>query len=722
MTFTVNVRSACSGSHVIAVALQRSSSVADLKRALCTPPCSLFAPGSSVALVLKRCVLQGNDDVQSLLVADNACITAVQLHAPSHNHALSSNSASLAPAAISRGARVQIHGLTQKAELNGRFGVVFCSMREGERWLVNIDSETRVAEQAWLRPVNLTAAPAQAAIHPTDPDWFDPLGLPLACILEFIDRNGGRAVFDGLTTSQVKRRFIMPETAATKRSLCDQLRCSGDARVQEAQWFVSHAWQYKFLDVVASLQLFLASEPDGDTATLWFDAFSTSQHDTYARSPLWWQRTFVNAIGRMGRLLMVLTPWTNPVTLTRAWCILELFACCNSRSRFELAMPPDQFRAIFDVHDKLIEDDYLSMLSKVQCERSECSRAEDRERIFAVVRSSIGFEAMDRLVFDTMVGWVLTQLETKKQLHYRDEDPFMFFSFCLKSATVLSAVGRHVDAEAQLNEAARHLGVRQAISATNFELCLQDISQKSRPLFFQIFTSLASVLSRQRRYDESAHIHQRLESIMEMIPEVFNETERVANMFNLALSFRGRKEFVEAERLYTKCLSALTRLLGAEHPKTVVCMNSLAITYRELNKYQDADALFLKVIDISKRTIGENHADTQAAIKRLANRYRKQFRFVEAEPLYVSNLECGRRTDGFSHPDTLDSLANLACMNGDLGALNKDRSRYERAFSMYDEAIATGTETMGANHPLVLRWKRNLAADKENYRMDFGRS
>ncbi len=104
-------------------------------------------------------------------------------------------------------------------------------MREGERWLVNIDSETRVAEQAWLRPVNLAAAPAQAAIDPSDPDWFDPLGLPLACILEFIERNGGRVAFDGLTTSQVKLRFIMPENAATKQSLCDQLRCSDDVRV-----------------------------------------------------------------------------------------------------------------------------------------------------------------------------------------------------------------------------------------------------------------------------------------------------------------------------------------------------------------------------------------------------------------------------------------------------------------------------------------------------------
>jgi hypothetical protein len=353
--FPVNVRSACWQSQAVVVRLQHGGTVADLKRMLCQSPYSILSSPSSAALALKRRVLGDNEDVQALVGADNACITAVPLLAPPHTHdpspasSASPGCTSPAPVSISRGARVQIHGLTQKPELNGRFGVVFCPMREGERWLVNIDSETHVAEQAWLRPVNLNlaAAPAPAAIDPTDPDWFDPLGIPLVCILEFIERHGGRPAFEGLTTSQVKRRFIMPETSASKQSLCDQLRCGGDPRVQEAQWFVSHAWQYQFLDVVSSLQLFLASEPDGGTATLWFDAFSTSQHDTYARSPLWWQRTFVNAIGRMGRLLMVLTPWTNPVTLTRAWCILELFACCNSRSRFEVAMPPDQYVSPF---------------------------------------------------------------------------------------------------------------------------------------------------------------------------------------------------------------------------------------------------------------------------------------------------------------------------------------------------------------------------------------
>jgi hypothetical protein len=59
-------------------------------------------------------------------------------------------------------------------------------------------------------------------------------------------------------------------------------------------------------------------------------------------------------------------------------------------------------------------------------------------------------------------------------------------------------------------------------------------------------------------------------------------------------------------------------------------------------------------------------------------------------------------------------------MNGDLGALERDRSRFERAVKMYNEAITTGTETLGPGDPLVLRWKRNFAVDSKNFEVVFG--
>ena len=99
-------------------------------------------------------------------------------------------------------------------------------------------------------------------------------GLPLQYCRQLIDTNGGEAAFRNLTTDDVKERYIVPMTQASQLSLCAQMKQGGDARVQRATWFVSHAWRYKFLDLVTALEMFFAHI--GGCVIIWLDLFSTS--------------------------------------------------------------------------------------------------------------------------------------------------------------------------------------------------------------------------------------------------------------------------------------------------------------------------------------------------------------------------------------------------------------------------------------------------------------
>jgi hypothetical protein len=113
--------------------------------------------------------------------------------------------------------------------------------------------------------------------------------LPSTFLRELNDANGGEAAFEGLTTSQVKRSIIVPQTLASKLSLCAQMKRACDARVQPATWFISHAWSYKFLDLVKALEAFFADK--GGVIVIWLDLFSTSQHSTFSKPPEWRQQT-----------------------------------------------------------------------------------------------------------------------------------------------------------------------------------------------------------------------------------------------------------------------------------------------------------------------------------------------------------------------------------------------------------------------------------------------
>ena len=62
-------------------------------------------------------------------------------------------------------------------------------------------------------------------------DAFPIDGAPFPFLREFIDANGGDAAFQGLTTDDVKDRFIVPKTQATKLSLFAQMKQAGDVSI-----------------------------------------------------------------------------------------------------------------------------------------------------------------------------------------------------------------------------------------------------------------------------------------------------------------------------------------------------------------------------------------------------------------------------------------------------------------------------------------------------------
>jgi len=65
---------------------------------------------------------------------------------------------------------------------------------------------------------------------------------------------------------------------------------------------------------------------------------------------------------------------------------------------------------------------YYNMLGRVNVERSECSRAADRESIHAGIRDSVGFGALGRMVFGVMEEWMVEELRAEVAARQRDGD------------------------------------------------------------------------------------------------------------------------------------------------------------------------------------------------------------------------------------------------------------------------------------------------------------
>ncbi len=89
--------------------------------------------------------------------------------------------------------------------------------------------------------------------------------------------------------------------------------------------------------------------------------------------------------------------------------------------RFEVAMTAPEKRRFLDGISR-DPGAYYNMLGRVNVDRSECSRAADRESIHAGIRDSVGFAALGRMVFGVMEEWMVEELRAEVAARQRDGD------------------------------------------------------------------------------------------------------------------------------------------------------------------------------------------------------------------------------------------------------------------------------------------------------------
>jgi tetratricopeptide (TPR) repeat protein len=114
----------------------------------------------------------------------------------------------------------------------------------------------------------------------------------------------------------------------------------------------------------------------------------------------------------------------------------------------------------------------------------------------------------------------------------------------------------------------------------------------------------------------------------------------------MTLGLQGR--FQEAEKLLVKGVEAKSRVLGKEHPNTLLAVASLALMYDQQGRLQQAEDLHLKVLEA-----------WHTAELSLALTYRKQGQLKEAEALYFKAVEARSRVLGEKPPRTLTAIAHV---------------------------------------------------------------
>ena len=133
--------------------------------------------------------------------------------------------------------------------------------------------------------------------------------------------------------------------------------------------------------------------------------------------------------------------------------MLELHAIAAKKAEgggeFALALTTrEQKRFLQGICDD--PDEYYKMLGTVDAEKSECSRAADRECIHSDIRDTVGFGKLNRMLFGVMEGWMEEQLRLQAAARLKDGYLFQAMELNTTLARVLDLQGRSPEASVLL--------------------------------------------------------------------------------------------------------------------------------------------------------------------------------------------------------------------------------------------------------------------------------
>lgn len=422
---------------------------------------------------------------------------------------------------------------------------------------------------------------------------------------------------------------------------------TGRPYLGEPTVFISHAWDCLFS---ALISVMLDHATENPKAYFWCDIFANDQNeDAIFRQRDSWSSAFQRSILSIGQVIVVLSPWNDPLPLGRAWCLFEIMTCLQARGAQLLIKLPPQEEG--DFHDALLRcfRDTMDALMRVNTEDSGASVDDDIRMIFNAIRSTIGFDRLNELVRSHLREWLLEEGLKAAQRHEivdAEGDDLEFASLCSYLAGMLIRAGNH---DRALHYHSKALTIR-----------MQTLGEEHLDTG-DTYSQMANVHNRRGTYDSALECYSkalsiRRKSLGEDHPSIG------ATYNNMAAVYERRGESAHALAYYRQALSIKLRALGAEHPKLASTYNNMAVVYKNRGEYAHALEYFGKALSIQMNSLGENHPDTGGTCFNIANVYKRQGKRLEAKKYFARAQEAYSNVYGPDHSETQAVTRRIAAL------------------------------------------------------------
>lgn len=215
------------------------------------------------------------------------------------------------------------------------------------------------------------------------------------------------------------------------RSACSASRCPVDGIIGssyvaslgadqrgQATLMLSYTWCNTIGDIVSTLEEHCRNKGiDPANCYIWICALCINQHRVGREAALGqhvennvFMTLFGNQLSRIGKVLVLMSPWHNPLYLTRVWCVFEIFtALLDDSIEVTVQMPPAEHRsfmaAVGTDNDSIVR--IYKLLAGIDVQAASASVAADKIAILDTVERGLGHAQLGKLVGARLQRWVL---------------------------------------------------------------------------------------------------------------------------------------------------------------------------------------------------------------------------------------------------------------------------------------------------------------------------
>jgi tetratricopeptide (TPR) repeat protein len=166
----------------------------------------------------------------------------------------------------------------------------------------------------------------------------------------------------------------------------------------------------------------------------------------------------------------------------------------------------------------------------------------------------------------------------------------------------------------------------------------------------------------------------------------------LVSMNEVGVALDGQGKYAEAEQMHRKTLALNEKVLGQEHPSTLVSMNQVGVALRSQGKHAEAEQMHRKTLALKEKVLGQEHPSTLVSMNQVGVALRSQGKHAEAEQMHRKVLALREKVSGKEHPETLTCMHNLA------HAL-RYQGRHADAILLMQTCLQLKQKVLGPQHP-----------------------